>query len=137
MLKENQTVLLPIHEQLGKVIYVDCKKAVIRVTLPEETYDVIVTPEGLLPHTDVSLVQGIIFVNDENAFIKKDNVIILGKITNIRVKNKELICDFISGITEPTKIIEETPLDYVYKLFSLKKTIDKLCRQNDRFHKKD
>ena len=132
MLKINQMVLLPIHGAIGNVIQVTANKAVIRVTNPEETYDVIVTPEGNLPHTDCSIVEHLMFVNGEFAFIKKDNAVTIGQISKIRVKSGILVCDFTIGETE-TKTIVEQPIDGIYKLFGLYKHINKMVKSNDKF----
>ena len=134
MFKLGQKVLLPIHEVIGEVVMVTETKTVIRVT-GKENYDFITTPEGFLPHTQVSMVENIMFTENENIFVKNnENQITIGKITNIRViknnNNCELIADFRKEETEETRIVA---LNECYKLFGLKKIIDKLCRENDRF----
>ena len=138
MLKSNQMVLLPIHGEIGKVIQVTTTKAVIRVTKSGETYDVVVTPEGNMPHTNCSIVEHLLFSENEFAFIKKDDAITLGQISNLRVNNGKLICDFIVDTkTETTYTIMEQPIDGVYKLFNLYKHIGKMVHLNDKFKNND
>ena len=133
MLKSGQKVLLPIHEEIGEVISVTENKAVIRVTKPNEVYDVVVTPEGNMPHTNCSIVEHLLFNDGEFAFIKKDNAITLGQISNIRVLKSNLVCDFIVGETETKITIIEQPIDGIYKLFGLYKHINKMVKSNDKF----
>ena len=73
MLKQDQLVLLPCHEAIGKVIFVNEEKAVIRVEKQDETYDVILTPEGLLPHTTVSLIEMLRFKPGETIVVKPES----------------------------------------------------------------
>lgn len=134
MMKQDQLVLLPCHNAIGRVVFVSEEKAVIRVEKPNEVYDVIVTPEGLLPHTNVSIAERLLFRENENIFVKNGNNIIIGKIEKIEViEQNEQATVNIKLQTE--KGTTNYSIDKCYKLYSLKKIIDKLCHENDRFIK--
>ena len=134
MLKVGQKLLLPCHEAIGEVVQVTTEKAVIRVK-GSENYDVIVTPDGKLPHTSVVLVEGLIFENAENAYIKDaGGGIILGTIYDIRIeKDKNGDCNTVCTFVQQDTSHETIPLSRCYKLYQLKKVVDKMFRVNDKF----
>lgn len=144
MLKEGQLVLLPCHEALGEVVFVNSEKAVIRYNTKDtnKVDDIVLTPDGLLPHTDVSMIEPILFKEGENIFVKPDKCspnLMLGKIEKINIartegKLPEVVADvYINGNTNTIQF----EIDRCYKLFELKKTVDKMVRENDRFHREE
>ena len=134
MLKQDQLVLLPCHEAIGKVIFVNEEKAVIRVEKQDETYDVILTPEGLLPHTTVSLIEMLRFKPGETIVVKPESnkhLIMIAEINVIKVNTNS--AEVRLKVTDSEGEIYSYPLEKCYKLFTLKKEIDKAFRRNDKF----
>lgn len=141
MFKLNQLVLLPCHESIGKITYIDEDKMVIRVS-PDinndisETYDVILTSEGYLPHTKVSIIENIRFLEGENVFIKFINgTINIGKLSNIRIEKCpngtiNLVSDFISK----NQVIT-VEINRCCKLSKLRKQLDNLLYENKLLNK--
>lgn len=142
MYKLNQLVLLPCHETIGRIVFKDFEsdKMVIRVS-PEinhrelKAYDVQTTVDGFLPHTKVSIVEPLFFHENENVYIKSlDGTIDIGKISSIRVSkypNSDIVV-LIADFCSPNRV-SAVELNKCYKLFNLKKQIDKLVRENDKF----
>ena len=137
MLKQDQLVLLPCHEAIGKVIFVNEEKAVIRVEKQEETYDVILTSDGLLPHTSISLVEMLHFKPGETIVIKPEsnkNLIMIAEVKEINViKIDNNSAEVRLKVTDSDGEIYSYPLEKCYKLFTLKKEVDKAFRRNDKF----
>ena len=142
MLKLNQLVLLPCHESIGKITYLDNEKMVVRIS-PEinnntgDTYDVILTPEGYMPHTKVSIIENIHFLEGENVMIKSsDKTFDIGKLSRIRVKKHvdgtiNLVSDFLSD-----NRITAVEVNKCYKLSTLRKQLDSLLYENKELNKK-
>ena len=131
MFRINQLVLLPCHEAIGQIVYIDKNKMVVRVK-KIDTYDVTLTPEGYIPHTKVSLMERIPFYENENVYIKSlDGTIDIGKVSNFRVQTYpnseciELVADFISD-----NRITAVNMDKCFKLSQLKRQIDKCVEEN-------
>lgn len=137
MLKQDQLVLLPCHEAIGKVVFVNEEKAVIRVENENDAYDVIVTPEGLLPHTQVFLVEDLKFKPNENIIVKpvsNGNMILLATIQEFKIiKASNDTIELRVCVKDVDGEIYNYPLDKCEKLFKHKKIVDKLFRQNDKF----
>lgn len=134
MLKQDQLVLLPCHRQIGTVVTVNEEKAVIRVITPEENYDVIVTPEGLLPHTDVSLIENIIFKENEHIVVNmKDGSFKLCQIEKIFVETHNNISNLRIKVVDNQGNPFVVPKDDCEKLYLLKKMVDKRVSENDVF----
>ncbi len=134
MLKLNQTVLLPIHETIGKVIDVNTSRAIIRVSNEKEVYDVLVTPNGNLPHTNCSIVEPLAFTENEFAFIERGNGLVIGQISNLRVEQQTVVCDFtVYRETETIEKLSGQPTNELHKLFGLYKKIIKMVKANDKF----
>lgn len=141
MFRVNQLVLLPCHEAIGQIVYIDENKMVVRVSEEVnhkkiETYDVTLTPEGYIPHTKVLLMERIPFYENENVYIKSvDGTIDIGKVSNFRVEKYpdsdciELVADF----TSPNRITAVS-MDKCFKLSQLKRQIDKYSRQNEHLY---
>lgn len=142
MYKLNQLVLLPCHESIGKITYIDKDKMVVRVS-PDinnntgDTYDVILTPEGYMPHTKVTIIENIHFLEGENVIIKSiDGTIDIGKLSKIRVEKHvdgtiNLVSDFISN-----NRITAVEVNKCYKLSTLRKQLDSLLYENKELNKK-
>lgn len=142
MYKLNQLILLPCHESIGKITYLDNEKMVVRVS-PDinnnigDTYDVILTPEGYLPHTKTLIIENIRFLEGENVMIKSlDSTFDIGKLSKIRVEKHidgtiNLVSDFISN-----NRITAVEVNECYKLSTLRKQLDGLLYENKELNKK-
>lgn len=141
MFRVNQLVLLPCHEAIGQIVYIDENKMVVRVSedinhKKIDTYDVALTPEGYIPHTKVSLMERIPFYENENVYIKSlDGTIDIGKVSNFRVEKYpdsdciQLVTDFTSS-----NRVTAVNLDKCFKLSQLKRQIDKYSRENENLY---
>ena len=141
MFRINQLVLLPCHEAIGQIVYIDKNKMVVRVSEDVnhkkiDTYDVTLTPEGYIPHTKVSLMERIPFYENENVYIKSlDGTVDIGKVSNFRVQKYpdseciELVADFISD-----NRVTAVNMDKCFKLSQLKRQIDKHSRENENLY---
>lgn len=142
MYKLNQLVLLPCHEAIGQIVYIDKNKMVIRVSEEVnhkeiESYDVIVTPEGYIPHTKVTLIENIPFYENEIVYIKtKDGTLVIGKVSNFKVEayaNSDLI-DLVSDFEYDNNKVMKVSLNCCEKLSQLKRQIDKCMFENKHLY---
>lgn len=141
MFRVNQLVLLPCHEAIGQIVYIDENKMVVRVSedinhKKIDTYDVTLTPEGYIPHTKVSLMERIPFYENENVYIKSiDGTIDIGKVSNFRVEkypNSDCI-QLVADFTSSTRVTAVS-LDKCFRLSQLKRQIDKYSRENENLY---
>lgn len=118
-LKTNQKVLLICQEVIGTVVNVnnELNKVVIRAEKNGIPFDFIVTTEGFLPFSDVTMIEEIPFIENETVVNFTDicGNYRIGEITEIHLNDeKELV-----GTFNNTAIRKTVPLNECKKLSEL------------------
>lgn len=111
-LKVNQKVLLICQEVIGTVVDVnnELNKVVIRAEKNSIPFDFIVTTEGFLPFSDVTMIEEIPFIENETV-VKVDSsnsTYRVGEITEIHLNDeKELVGIFGDTAVRKTVLLNE------------------------------